>query len=196
MSAKPFFLTGATAKLIINNHTLALAVDVSYQVATKNVSPRVLGRYEVEEHQPVAYDVTGSFTVIRYMRDAAKYTGNTPVGLTNDGNGIGSWGGKSSDNIGAALGLPSGGGSIDARINESFNPSLLHKSMMFDLEIRQKINSAGDEAVVARVRNCRIETSSFNLRKRGPALQAFTFKGQYLDEDSFVARQSGVGQEI
>ena len=196
MSSKPFFLTGASAKLVINNQTIALAVDVSYQVTTKNVSPRVLGRYEVEEHQPTAYDVTGGFTVIRYMRDAAKYTGYTPDGLTNDGNGIGSWGGKSSDNLGAALGLPAKDGSIDARINESFNPALLHKSMMFDLEIRQKINNSGSEAVVARVRNCRIETSSFQLRKNGPALQSFTFKGQYLDEDSFVARKSGVGQEI
>ena len=196
MSSKPFFLTGANAKIVVNNVTIALAVDVSYQVITKNVSPRVLGRYEVEEHQPVAYDVTGSFTVIRYVRDVANATGNIPAGLNNIGNGIGGWNTDANDSIKSTLGFPNGNGEIDARVSEAFDPALMYKSVMFDVEIRQKTGNGGQECVVARVRNCRIETMNFTLRSKGPALQTFSFKGQYLDEDSFIARESGVGQGI
>lgn len=66
--SKPFFLTGANAKIIVNNVTLAFATDISYRIDIKHATPRVLGMYEAQEVQPLMYAVSGSFTIIRYAK--------------------------------------------------------------------------------------------------------------------------------
>lgn len=66
--SKPFFLTGANAKIIVNNVTLAFATDISYKIDIRHATPRVLGMYEAQEVQPLSYAVSGSFTIIRYAK--------------------------------------------------------------------------------------------------------------------------------
>lgn len=199
MSGKvPFFLTGANARILLNNRTVAYASNVSYKISVKHASPRVLGRVEVEVHQPVAYDVTGSLTVIRYARGLKDYVegnGNaSPEDSSSLGNGIGSYKTSSMGGIAAAIGLPSPDG-FDGRANEAFIPNRMYQSSMFDIEIRQKID-AGEEVKVVLLRDCRIEEGTFVLNKRGVATQTYTFKARYADEDTFIARKSGVGQEL
>jgi hypothetical protein len=227
----PFFLTGANARILLNNKTMAYATDVSYRVSVKHASPRVLGRFEVEVHQPLAYDVTGTLTVIRYARGLKDYyKAGAPQGVNNAGNGIGSMGLSSFGGmVGSALGLPSADGQWDGKADEAFNPSRFFQSKMFNIEIRQKVvdipankpdlstigakvsnfftqlddailsdptNPAGDETSVVLLRDCRMEEMSFSLNKRGVATQTFTFRARYVDDDTFIARKSGVGQEL
>jgi hypothetical protein len=41
-----------------------------------------------------------------------------------------------------------------------------------------------------------MEEMHFSLSKKGVATQTFTFKARYVDDDTFIARKSGVGQEL
>ena len=219
----PFFLTGAAAKILLNNKTVAFATDISYRISVKHAAPRVLGRYEVEVIEPLSYDVTGSFTIIRYSRGLKPFLKetNTPHDANNDGNGIGSFGsGSFGATLGSALGLPTADGQFDGKANESFIPARMFQSKMFDIEIRQKVaagstktqqqnfqdtillNALGgtsvsdNETTVVLLRNCRIEEADFKMTKRGAATQTFSFKARYADDDTYIAAKSGVGQEL
>ena len=196
----PFFLTGANAKIILNNKTLAFATDVSYRITVKHASPRVLGRFEVEVHQPLSYDVSGSLTIIRYARGLTDFNKNhghtSPEDASRHGDGVGSMTRSSfAGAVGSALGLPTADGQFDGKANEAFVPSRMYQSSMFDIEIRQKL-STGEDVKVVLLRDCRIEESQFSLTKKGVATETLTFKARYADDDSAIARKSGVGQEL
>jgi hypothetical protein len=196
----PFFLTGANAKIILNNKTLAFATDVSYRISVKHASPRVLGRFEVEVHQPLSYDVTGSLTIIRYARGLTEFNKNqgytSPEDASRQGDGVGSMTRSSfAGAVGSALGLPTADGQFDGKANEAFVPSRMYQSSMFDIEIRQKLSN-GEDVKVVLLRDCRIEESQFTLTKKGVATETLTFKARYADDDSAIARKSGVGQEL
>ena len=195
---KPFFITGANAKLVVNNVLLALATDVEYNVEIAHATPRVLGQYECQEVQPLMYSVRGSFRVIRYVKDLANAmesdsSGSTPVDIANKGNGIGSW--EASGNIlSKTIGSPFGQGAHDARTEQSLDPGKLSRAMMFDMEVRQ-VTGVG-ECRVFRIRNARITGANMALSKRNIALEQFTFEAQYYDGDSFIASMSGIGQHL
>jgi hypothetical protein len=194
----PFFLSGGNAKILMNNKVVAFATDVSYKVSIKHASPRVLGRFEVEVHQPVAYDVAGSLTIIRYARGVKEFLRSngkqSPDSVSNKGNGLGSFSNSPLGAVGAALGLGTLTGTADGKTNEALVPARMFQSSSFDLEIRQKLPNG--EAKVILLRGCRIEDSDFRLNRRGVATQTLTFKAQYADDDTAVARKSGVGQEL
>ena len=137
----PFFLTGANAKILLNNKTVAFATDVSYRISVNHATPRVLGRYEVETIQPLSYEVSGSLTIIRYGRGISDiYKEHAPSDVSSHGSGIGSYGLASFGGImGSALGLPTSDGQFDGVPNEAFDPSRLFQSKMFNIEIRQKL---------------------------------------------------------
>lgn len=231
--SKPFFLTGANAKIIVNNVTLAFATDISYRIDIKHATPRVLGMYEAQEVQPMMYAVSGSFTIIRYAKglktlinggnkntvlgnnalgviaagvaqainpDFNNNTstpgpgGGAPPNVSDKGNSIGSWAGEQGGIINKSIGNPFGTGATDARTDQSLDPGKLNKSLMFDIEIRQK--AAGTDGGLARLRNCRITSAEFNMSKRSLGTQTFTFEAMYADEDAFIASLSGIGQHL
>lgn len=134
---KPFFLSGANAKIVINNKTVAFATDISFSIAVKHATPRVLGRFEVEAVQPLAYDVEGSLTIIRYARGLKDHIGEPPEAVNQAGNGVGSFD-SNQGQIARALGLPSNG-QFDGGAADNFVPGRMFQSKMFDIEIRQKI---------------------------------------------------------
>jgi hypothetical protein len=142
----PFFLTGANARILLNNKTVAYATNVSYRVSVKHTTPRVLGRFEVETIQPLTYDVTGTLSVIKYGRGLSRYfADHAPDSVSNSGNGVGGYGLSSFGGvIGGALGLPNTDGQFDGKPDDSFNPSKFFQSKMFNIEIRQKVPSAGE----------------------------------------------------
>lgn len=197
-SQVPFFITGASAKLKLNGLTLAMCTDVAYSIRVKHAAPHVLGVFEAFTQEPLTYEVSGSFTVVRYTRHLKDFLNSegfkTPDGVDNRGNGVGSWGPSSGiDTIAASLGGNSFGGT--SRADQSFDPSKLHTPLMFDIEIHQK-SANGETGIIARLRNCRLTGSDFKMIKRGLALQTFTFQACYADEDSFNANASGVGQVL
>ena len=89
---RPQFITGANAKIKLNGKTLAFCTDLSYSIQILTQTPKVLGMYEGSSVEPLGYNVTGSFTVIRYAKDVRAATGGkAPQGMAqNDaGNGVG-----------------------------------------------------------------------------------------------------------
>jgi hypothetical protein len=190
---KPFFLTGANAKIILNNKTVAFATDVAVSIDIKHATPRVLGRFEVEVVQPLAYEVSGSLTIIRYAKGLKDFNGTTPPGVNQAGNGTGAFG-SGQGALASALGLPSGG-NFDGGTADNFDPSRYYQSKMFEIEIRQKL-SDGSDVPMFRIRDCRFVGSDLKLSKRGLPLQTLQFKARYADDDTVVAKKSGVGQEL
>ena len=216
---KPFFLTGANARIIVNNRTVAYATDISYSISVQHASPRVLGRFEVEVVQPLSYDVDGSLTIIKYARGLKDHMGVTPSAVNQAGNGLGSFD-ASQGQIARALGLPSGG-QFDGGTSDNFVPGRFFQSKMFDIEIRQKIppgtnrnavqavlqgfndflvfdglNASNDDTIVVRLRDCRFTQLDFKLSKKGLPMQTMQFKARYADDDTYIAQKSGVGQEL
>ncbi len=183
--ANTFFLTGANAKIKLNNKTMAFCTDISYSVSVQVETPKILGMYESATMEPVGYSVMGTFTIIRYINGVKSAVSNPPNGVSEKGNGLGAWG---SDALLSQLGAGD-----DGRPNEHLNPKLLSASSMFDIEIYQKVNNNDELCAVARIRDCRIEKVDFNISKTTPAIERFSFKAAYLDEDTFNADFSGLG---
>ena len=226
MGTSPFFVTGANAKIKLNGKTLAFCTDVSYSIQVIVQTPKILGMYEGSSIEPLGYNVSGSFTVIRYVRNAGSAIGHKPrdIAPNDSGNGVGNWGGVWGSNGGDFLARNGIGN--DGRANEALDPSKMAASTSFDIEIYQKVQSqkvdqtvlgqlggfssrlvnvlgggtgsgSGNDVIgVAKIRNCRISQADFQMTKKGVAIQRFNFQALYVDEDSFVADYSGKGQQF
>jgi hypothetical protein len=223
---KPFFITGANAKIKLNGKTIAFCSDFSYSIQVITQTPHVLGLYEGASVEPLAYNVSGTFTVIRYMKDAQKDIGGqlpNGVALNDAGNGVGNWGSAWGGGLGSFL--AANGVGNDGRANEALNPGKFANGTTFDIQVYQKISmnaptsntvegqvtsglqslngiltgnttETGDVLGVANIRNCRITQADFSISKKTPAVQRFNFVALYVDEDSFVADMSGLGQQF
>lgn len=191
---KPFFITGANAKVKVNDKTLAFCTDLSYSVQVLTQTPKILGMYEGSSVEPLGYTVSGSFTVIRYAKDAKSNVGSAPdKAAGNDaGNGVGNWGSAWGGGLGSFFARNGVGN--DGRANEALDPSKFANGVTFDIQVYQKTQS-GDIGV-ANIRNVRITQADFTLTKKGAAQQRFNFVALYVDEDSFVADFSGNGQQF
>lgn len=196
----PFFFTGGNAKLKVNGVVLAFCTDLSYSVRTPHIQTHVLGMYEPTSLEPLAYKVSGTFTVVRYMNSVKGTLENanykTPARTVDSGNGIGTWSDTGATGTVDTI-LRNSTLSNDGRVYESFDPSKMQNGTYFDIEVYQKMPDGvvGDRGV-AHIRNCRITGSDFRVVKKSTALQTFTFEALYLDEDSFVADFSGQGQQF
>jgi hypothetical protein len=192
---RPFFITGANAKVKVNDKTLAFCTDLSYSVQVITQTPKILGMYEGSSVEPLGYSVSGSFSVIRYAKDVkSNVGGKSPNGTAgNDaGNGVGNWGSAWGSGLGSFLARNGVGN--DGRANEALDPSKFSNGVSFDIQVYQKTPS-GDIGV-ANIRNVRITQADFQLTKKGAAVQKFNFVALYVDEDSFAADFSGQGQHF
>lgn len=176
---KPFFITGANAKIKVNDRTMAYVTNLSYSVQVNHATPRVLGMYEPTSVEPTGYIVTGSFSVVRYIADATDSSGTQPNGTSSKGNGVGYWG-KTKP--------------TDGRAHEALNPSKLKNATGFDIEIFQKACNAN--IAVARIKGARITKADLNMGAKRLTTQTFNFTAIYADEDSFLADSSGTGQQF
>lgn len=139
---KPFFTTGANAKIKLNGKTLAFCTDLSYSVSVLTQTPKVLGMYEGSSVEPLGYTVSGSFTVIRYVKDIGSATGGKkPNGIAeNDaGNGVGNWGSVWGGKLGDFLNRNGVGN--DGRANEALDPSKFANGTTFDIQVYQKVDT-------------------------------------------------------
>jgi hypothetical protein len=187
----PFFLTGANAKVKVNNKTIAFCTDLSYSVQVNHAAPKVLGMYEASSLEPLSYEVTGTFTVIRYVAGVAETNRGlgyaTPNGVSDKGNGVGALGPDNpvSKNIGN-----------DGRTQDALNPETFENATFFNIDVFQKM-ADGNLHGVARIRDCRITRADFSIAgKTAPAVERYSFRAIYVDEDSFLAGFSGQGQQF
>jgi hypothetical protein len=176
---KPFFINGANVKIKLNGKTMAFCTDFMCSVQIITQTPKILGMYEGSSVEPLGYNVSGSFTLIRYAKNAvANVGGKNPDGTVNSGNGMGNWG---DSGIGAATDIQA-------------NPADLQNGSSFDIEVYQKTDSDSNSLGVVKVRSARITQADFGISKKSLATQRFNFVALYLDEDSFRADFSGLGQ--
>src|ERR1035437_8789761 len=137
---KPFFISGANAKVKVNGKTLAFCTDLSYSIQVLTQTPKILGMYEGSSVEPLGYTVSGTFTVIRYAKDAKSNIGGKPpwgIAANDAGNGIGNWGAAWGGGIGDFL--AANGVGNDGRVNEDLDPSKLANGTTFDIQVYQKI---------------------------------------------------------
>lgn len=176
---KPFFITGANSKILLNGKTMAFCTDFTCSVQILTQTPKVLGKFEGSSVEPLGYTVSGSFTLIRYAKNAvSEYGGMQPRDTVNSGNGMGNWTDKG---VGQATDIQA-------------NPADLANGSTFDIEVYQKIEpqpGVKDQLGVIKVRNARITQANFSLSKKQVATQSFNFVALYVDEDSFRADFSG-----
>jgi hypothetical protein len=175
--------------------TLAFATDFRYSIKVTHHNVAILGVYEGDEHEALAYDVTGSFTLVKYvegLKSKMEQKGlKAPNGVSNLGNGVGSWTRNQPTNIGGIL-KNSGNFTNDGRANEALDPGRLQFGTWFDIEFYQLV--PGGQTGIARIRNCRIVQADAQVSKRGILTQSFQFVANTVDEDSFLATPSGIGQ--
>jgi hypothetical protein len=187
---RPFFLTGANAKIVINGKTLAYCSDFSCQVQVMHQTPKVLGMYEGVSVEPLSYNVAGGFNVIKYVKGAIDATGSSPNGVDANGDGVGNWGNRWGNGVLRNLGVPFAGN--DGRADEALDPSKYSQGTSFDIVVYQKTPS-GDIGVY-NIRSARITAMSFNVSKTSPGVDTYQFVALYVDGDNFVADPSGQGQ--
>lgn len=221
----PFFITGSNCKIKVNGITMAFATDLAYNVQIIHQQAKVCGIYEADTIEPVAYSITGQFTVIKYidsLKSLIERAGfKPPSGVSNQGNGVGSM--TAASGAGRALGVL-GGDVTGGRAYDALDPSKLSRITGFDIEVYQKVPSVGgpltlgrvledaargvagfitgnpaqdgDVLGVARLRDCHITGLTTQISKRGLMTQTYTFMANYLDEDSFLSSSSDSGQRI
>jgi hypothetical protein len=193
----PFFPTGGNVKIRVNGVTLAYATDFRYTVRVNHQDARILGVYEHDTAEVLSYDVNGSFTLIRYIegvKDRLEAAGAVaPNGASNLGNGVGSWTANQPNGLAGVI-RNSGNLTNDGRANEALDPSRYHTGTWFDIELYQKV-VGGRQTGIAKLRNCRITQVDTEISKRGIMTQSFQFISNGVDEDSFLANPSGVGQQ-
>jgi hypothetical protein len=197
---RPFFLSGANAKIKLNGKTIAFCSDFMCSIQITHQTPKVLGMYEGVSVEPLSYNVAGSFSIIRYVHNAeANIGGVSPKGvaLNDAGNGVGNWGsvwgGSALGNLPSIIGNPFSSGA-DGRANEALDPSKYSQGTTFDIEIYQH-NPNGDPLGVYKVRSARISRADFNMSKKSPGMDKFEFVALYVDGDAYVANPSGSGQQ-
>jgi hypothetical protein len=181
MGVATTFVTGKNAVIRVNGVFLTQAIDLSYNISIKHFGARTLGQFENDSIEPLAYDVTGSFSIIRYIEGVTskRRVGigtTTPNGTDNNGNGLGTWGDDSR------------GGFNNDRASQALDPSQMNTAQTFDIELYQ--NLGGDLSGITRIRGCRIINAASQVNVRGFLIQSFTFMASYVDEDSFLARPS------
>lgn len=171
----PSFLTGANAKVKIGSITIAYAQDVSYRVNISTIPVEAMGRYEVISNEPIAYNVEGSLSIIRYTA-AAGAAG--AAGAAAKGNGIGNW--KTNN---------------DQNGDAQFNPKDLLISKTFDLQVFQKQNDgtvmASEHGAAIKLIDCRFTSKGGSVNKRGILTEQFTFNAILVQDDSFTVSRSG-----
>jgi hypothetical protein len=157
--------------------------------------------YEGVSVEPLAYNVSGSFNLIRYVHNAIANIGGTPpsgVSPSDAGNGVGNWGsvwgGGALGNLQQITGAVNPFGGSDGRANEALDPSTYQTGTTFDLLVYQH-NPNGDPLGVIRIRSARISKADFNVNKKGPGQDRFDFVALYVDGDAYQAKPSGTGQQ-
>lgn len=193
---EPTFITGATAKVRINGKTLAYCQDFSCSVQVLTKTPKVLGKYEGDSVEPLGYMVSGSFSIVRYVKGVKSLLGShaAPFLADNDaGNGVGNWGTMWDGNGLKAIAARTGVVSNDGRAHEALDPSKFAAGTTFDIQIFQKAkDSTGNPKLLGvwNIRNSRITQADFGLQKKSVGTERYNFVALYADGDGFVADAS------
>lgn len=183
--AKPGMITGANAKIIVGDTTLAYASDVSYNLTIDHIPVEVMNKYEVVSNEPVSMTLSGSFSIVRYTKSASYEV------TTKDSSG------NSKTNTVYVAGKDGNSPNVwknNKKNLKSFSPGDLLGSETFDITISQRyIDSSGKEKDVTflKFKDCRITGRSTALNKRSVMTERFDFVGITMDDDKITSSISG-----
>jgi hypothetical protein len=191
---KPFFITGDKLKIRLDGKTIAFATDLTCSIQIIHQTPHVLGVYEGVSVEPLSYNVSGSFSIVRYVHNAIANIGTAPPGVSplDVGNSAGTWGSGGYGNVLSTIGGAQG------RAHEALDPSTYSQGTTFDIEVYQSINgSIAEDSMlgVIKIRSARITKADFGVSKKAPAMDRFDFVALYVDGDVTQAKASGTGQQ-
>lgn len=166
---------------------MAYGADVAYNISVATIPIETMGKYEVHSNEPVAYTVSGSFSIVRYTKasaDISNIAGESETGAAN-GTGVA---GNNSNSSGTTLDSGTAPGA-------HFDPSRLLMSASFDLEILEK-SAAGDTSVFL-IQDCRMTSRSASLNKRGVLVDSYQYVAILAGDNETVANFPGVsGMDI
>jgi len=168
------FITGANAKIKAFTKTMAYCSDVSYNITVQTIPVETMGKYEVHANEPVAYTVDGTFSIVRYTKNAQD---SNLVDINDLGNGP------------SDISEPSMGS-----MGDHLNPAKILGSATFDLEIHEKRDYLGTdlEAAVFIVSDCRVTRRGMTLNKRGVMVDNYAYVGILAgDKDVVTADEVG-----
>ena len=156
---KSGFVTGSRAIIKIDSKTIGFAVDVSYDIRIDHIPVETMGKYEVHTNEPVAYYVSGSFSVVRYTKDDTDESGIQS--MSAGGNG------------GIAISHTDPGSILASK---SFNLDIFEKvsgTVETPVVLSDKVTALaeGQDIAVFRVTDCRI------TGRRSVLMDQFTFVG-------------------
>ena len=168
----PSFITGAKAIVKIYDTALAFCSDVSYSVNVQHVPIEALGIFEIISHEPVAYTVEGSFSVVRYARNSSQLQqfADAVAGDVSEANTASS---MANDN--------------DQSLKNHIDPRNILNSVTFDLEVVEKGTSVEGAVNSAKsffkITECRITRRNSSLNKRGVLIDNYAFVGRFAQDD-------------
>ena len=175
---KPGFIAGANAKVKMFNKTVAYCQDVSYNVSVQTIPIESIGKYEVHSNEPVSYNVDGTFSIIRYTKNATKAASGGVIKDAADGKNN------------APESLEDGG---NGNAGQHLDPAQLLASQTFDLEIYEK--RADGETALYRVLDCRIVRRSMSLNKRGVVTDGYAYVGILATDEDIGTKAGNSGDE-
>lgn len=180
--AKPGFLTGASAKVKLNGHTVAYAQDVSYTTDLEVMPIEVMGAYEVVTYEPLAYRVSGTMSIVRYTANTKAFT--SIAGTSDSGNSF------------LAGGYDTAGGKD---VSGQFDPSQIVAGNTCNLEIFQKqIDGTGapQSQIVVKVYGVKFTRMSGTISKRGNLVVQASFVGTLVEEDGIAVSGNLPGDDF
>lgn len=157
------FVTGANAILKIDGVAIAVARDLSYSISIPHVPVEVMGVLEVIANEPVAYSVSGSFSIYRYNKKIMA----TIATELKKGNTIGEYGQVSQVTPGSIL--YSRTFDLVVQLKDNGVVSVTETQPPQDLD---KGHALFNYLVF---KNCRIVNRSSGLDKRGVQVERFDF---------------------
>lgn len=176
MAKKPGLITGANAKIKIGDKTMAYATNVSYNVNIATIAIEVMSRPEVVDNVPIAYNVSGSFSIIRYASGGTTGQGDSSIVTDGKSNSPNNW---TIEN--GALGT----------VGDQVDPKKMLKSASVDIEI-----SLNNGTKIIKVTNCRIVARTSTIDKRSVFSESFSFMGELLSDDAITAAESDMGSDL
>ena len=159
------FITGANAKLEIfdgtDATTIAYVNNLSYAVDTITAPVESFGRYEVHANEPIAYGVSGGFSVLRYTAAAFKSSATDALGVQT----------TSVNKTGIVA--------IGAGVESHLDPSKMLLSATFDLTVSVKHTNAAHSTAESqsffKLKDCKITGRQASLNKRGLLIDSYSF---------------------
>lgn len=164
-------VSGANALIVINDKKMVMAQDLNYSVRVDVLPVEVMGSYEVVAYEPIGYSVSGSFSIVRYMKAES---GETSIKNTDGAKG----------NSPSSIGL-----------SDHMNPGRLSASTTFNIYVYKKGSTAGagepgKEREFISLTECRITGFSSSISKRAFVIEQYQFVAKLYDDEVFEASET------